>query len=234
MTARGVTGRFDRSTQARRGMLAKVHIAKHQLGLSDDDYVAVLIRVAGCASAADCSDAELHEVLKDFEARGFTAKVKAGGRKPADHPSARKARALWISLHHLNAIGDPSEASLEAFARRQLGCAQLQWADQALAYRLIEGLKAIATRHGWDQSIEGIKPGATVIALKRGLVEAIIAKLRTRGLVPDEWRTQRTIRELTGIEMVSLLLATTEELDRAAKALGRTLRDAGPAPEVVL
>jgi phage gp16-like protein len=231
VNAVGVPARFDRATAHRRGMLAKVHIAKVQLQLSDDDYVAILLKVAGRESAKDCSDRELHDVLKHFEARGFTAKARTGAPKPADHPMARKARALWISLYQLGAVNNPAEAALEAFACRQLGCAKLQWANQAHAYKLIEALKAMAQRHGWDQSLDGVQPRATVIVLKRRLVEALAAKLAAAGLVPSDWRLSRTIRELTGIECGNLLLATTEELDRIAKALGAKLR--AHAPEKV-
>jgi hypothetical protein len=38
---------------------------------------------------------------------------------------------------------------------------KMQWANQAQAYKLIEALKAIAQRNGWDQRIastHGMKP----------------------------------------------------------------------------
>lgn len=211
-------------------MLAKVHIAKKQLGLAEDDYRAVLNRVAGRMSAGECSAEELEKLLAEFAAKGFTAKARqgsgAGAPRPADHPSAKKARALWISLHHLGAIADPSEKALEAFARRQLKVQRLQWADQALAYKLIEALKAIGERHGWAQGIEGIPANATVLVLKRRLVKAIQAKLVATGVVPEDWRLSRVVMELTGEAFVALVLATSEELDTLAKALGDRLREA--------
>ena len=82
---------------------------------------------------------------------GFKA---ADGRpRRAEHAVARKARALWISLFALGAIDNPSERALEHFAKRQLGVDRLQWADQSKGNRLIEALKAIAEREGWDQSV---------------------------------------------------------------------------------
>jgi len=92
---------FDASTQHRRALLAKVHVAKKVLGLDDDTYRAVLLRVAGETSAAKCSDAQLVALVKEFEAKGFTAKAKKPSPRPADHPLALKARAMWISLHQL-------------------------------------------------------------------------------------------------------------------------------------
>ena len=60
---------FDASTQHRRALLAKVHVAKKVLGLDDDTYRAVLLRVAGETSAAKCSDAQLVALVKEFEAK---------------------------------------------------------------------------------------------------------------------------------------------------------------------
>ncbi|WP_425230227.1 gp16 family protein [Sphingomonas sp.] len=219
--------RFDGANQHRRAMLAKVHIAKVQLGLADDDYRAVLMRVAGRTSAGDCTDRELADLLAEFKAKGFSAEVRRpGGARSADHPVARKARALWIGLGCIGAIADPSEAALEAFARRQLGCVKLQWANQAHGSRLIDALKAIAERHGWSQSLAGIKPGMHALVLSRNLVDALVAKLKATGLIPADWSVQRIAFDLTGIEL-SAIFGAPEELHRLAAALGVKLREAG-------
>ena len=223
--------RFDRTGPHRRSMLAKVHVAKKQLGLADDDYRAILLRVAGRTSAADCTDRELAQLIEEFTAKGFSAQArkpgpKASGAAPADHPVARKARAMWISLGHLGAIGDPSEAALEAFARRQLGCARMQWADQSLGYRLVEALKAIGERHGWNQSLAGVAAGAHAVVLSRRLVDSLIAKLRSGGLVPASWSVQRVAFDLAGIE-IGTVFGDIQEMHRLAAALGGKLREAG-------
>ncbi|MFQ3665563.1 MAG: regulatory protein GemA [Sphingomonadaceae bacterium] len=136
----------------RRACLAKVHLARKELRLSEDDYRTIVERATGKRSAGDLEIEGLEHLLREFERLGW--QPGPGGHKPqparaADHPAARKARALWISLQQLGAIDNGSEAALEAFARRQLGCARLQWADQAQVYKLTEALKAIAARHGW-------------------------------------------------------------------------------------
>ena len=145
---------------AQRGMLAKLHIARKELGLADEDYRAVLARTTGKSSAAGMTIAEMETALAEFARLGWKAAPAARPADPArprttraaDHPSARKARALWISLWQLGVVRNASEAALEAFARRQLGVERMQWADQAKCYRLIEALKAMATRAGWNQA----------------------------------------------------------------------------------
>lgn len=226
----GKPARFDRTSQHRRSLIAKVHVAKKQLGLSDDDYRAVMLRVAGRTSAADCTDRELVQLVEEFRAKGFSAEARGPAKmvasKPADHPVARKARALWISLGLLGAVADPSDAALEAFARRQLGCAKMQWADQALGYKLIEALKAIGERHGWSQSLAGVAAGAHATVLSRRLVDALIAKLHSAQLVPADWSVQRVAFDLAGIE-IGPVLHDIETMHGVARALGAKLREAG-------
>lgn len=225
--AKATPARFNAADAHRRGMLAKVHIAKKQLGLTDDDYVAVLIRETGHDSAGKCNQAELEKALRAFERQGFTTKAKApgarrGGPSAADHPAARKARAMWISLGLLGAIGDTSEHALEAFARRQLHCDRLQWANQALVYKLVEALKAIAERHGWRQSTEGLPTNAVAINLKRRLCEALLGKLWDAGLAPADWNIDRAAFEFSGTE-IELLFACPETLDLVARSFGAVL-----------
>lgn len=217
---------FDRSAQRRRSLLAKVHVAKKQLHLAEDDYRAVIFRVTGNLSAGACTEAELAKVVEEFARKGFDAKARPAGPRPADHPSARKARAMWISLHQLGAIADPTERALEAFARRQLGVDKLQWADQALSYRLIEALKAIGHRHGWNSDLAGVQPAAAAIVLKRRLVEAILVKLQAARIAPSAWGVRRAAFEFAGMDIPSVLGASIEQLEALAGALGGKLREA--------
>ena len=59
MTANAATARFDPTQQHLRAMIAKVHIAKAQLRMTDDDYAAVLLRETGHTSSKKCNQAEL-------------------------------------------------------------------------------------------------------------------------------------------------------------------------------
>jgi hypothetical protein len=167
--------------------------------------------------------------VRAFERQGFTAQARAPGRaKPADHPAARKARALWISLGLLGAVRDPSDKALEAFARRQVGCDRLQWANQQLVYKLVEALKAMAERAGWDQSLEGVAPTAVTLVLKRRLCGALLEKLADAGLAPDDWSVPRAAWEFAGIEVRDMNLLSAEELDLVARSLGATLAGRRP------
>lgn len=174
------------SDNGRRALLAKVHLAKKGLGLDDDTYRAVLERETGRRSSADCTVQELEHLVAHFRAQGFVPKTIAGGRKdsavqrrprPADHPVAKKARAMWISLHQLGVVENASEQALEAFAKRQLGVERLQWMDQGFSSKLIDALKDWAKREGWDQDLRGVEKKLQVRTLKVRLAWAQASRL---------------------------------------------------------
>jgi hypothetical protein len=223
---------FDAANQERRVLIAKIHVAKKEMGLLDDDYRQMLLDVTSRASSAHCTVAELRAMVEAMKKKGFAPKKAA--KPAADHPFAAKARALWISLYHLGAIDNPSEVALEAFACRQLQCVKMQWASQAQAYKLIEALKAIAQRNGWDQkvtSVRGMKPVAADVALrvlKVRLVERIAHLLGERRIVPVEMPLGRIAWQLAGMERDKPVpLWDLGDLDLLAMALGRKLREAG-------
>lgn len=223
-TARPAT--FDRSQQHRKAMLGKLHIAKKQLALDEDDYRQILFDEAGVESAADADKAGLEAVLRRFQALGFKPLPKRGGRAQAQSPMARKARALWISLYHLGEVRNRSEKALEAFATRQLKCEAMAWANQREAAKLIEALKAMAIRAGWKQADAGGKP-LPVRALQEGLCEAILAKLKAAGEVPGDWTLDIAAFRLCGIETGSGGPMQAEDYATLAAQLGAKLRALG-------
>ncbi|MCU0946789.1 MAG: regulatory protein GemA [Porphyrobacter sp.] len=208
----------------RRAMIAKLHVAKKQLALAEDDYRQILFEETGHTSAADCDARGLEKVLKRLEAKGFRPLPKKGVPGAAQHPMARKARALWISLYHLGAVRNSSERALEAFAQRQLGCERLVWAKQSDAFRLIEALKAMAERNGWPQT-----DGASPRALNEALCQAILWKLKGAGEVPADWTIDTAAFRLAGIETGAEGPMDAEAYQRLAAVLGEKLRAAGGA-----
>lgn len=132
----------------RRAMLSKVHIARKELALAEESYRAILRRVAGWDSAADCTDAQLDAVLAEFRRLGWKPKTK---RPASGVAHVRKIYALWTAMK--GGLADGSDAALRAFVRRQTksaanpeGIASPEWLDAAQANKVIEGLKAWSER----------------------------------------------------------------------------------------
>ncbi len=171
----------DRADQ-HRALVIRCQIARKALGLEEDDYRAALERIAGHRSARDCSIAGLRAAIAHFESQGAAAPAAPRRRDLGEGLTVRKARAMWISLYQLGAIEDGSDAALESFGKRQLGVDRLRWANEREGFRLIEALKAIATRAGWDQRTPSRMAGSERIhLLKDRLVGAQIARLAAAG-----------------------------------------------------
>jgi phage gp16-like protein len=214
----------------RRSMLAKIHVAKKQLAMDEDDYRQILFNVTGHHSLIDCTDEDLHMVVGAMKARGFkpVPKSTGSGRATAMHPMARKARAMWISLHHLGLVRNPSEEALEAFAKRQLGCEKLVWARQGDAHKLIEALKDMGKRAGW-RSTDANGKALTPLQLNSHLCEVILGKLKAGAAVPADWTLDIAAWRLCGIDTADTENGfTAEHYQRLAKALGDKLRALAP------
>ena len=125
----------------RRGLLARVHIASKELALAPESYQAILRRVTGKGSAADCTDKQLEAVIDDFRRLGWVPKTKRPTSKKAH---VRLIYALWVDMRPL--LASPTGAALRAFVERQSGVADPEWLDARRARPVIEGLKAWKAR----------------------------------------------------------------------------------------
>jgi len=226
----GIPARFDAATTHRRAMIAKINVGRHQLAMAEDDYRQGLLEATGKLSLKECSDAQLELVIAWLRSKGFQPLPKRGGKPAAQHPMARKARALWISLYHLGVVHNPAEEALEAFAKRQLGCERLVWAKQSEANKLIEALKAMAERAGWRQRNLDGRP-LSPLMLRMGLCDLILFRLKEVGVVPDRWTLHDAAFRLCGIELQTVFenpVWPAEQYDRLAAALGAKFREAAP------
>lgn len=98
--------------------LAAIHVARKQLGLDDDTYRAMLVRVTGKDSAGKMNEAERQRVVEELRKRGFK-KSSTPARSRAAGPYRAKLQALWIALWNLGLVDDPSDYAMTTFVRRQ-------------------------------------------------------------------------------------------------------------------
>jgi phage gp16-like protein len=127
-------------------LIRLVHIAKRDLTMDDAEYRSLLDAWVKKDSAADMTIPELEKVLRYLKSAGFRVRKGVKSRTLADYPEAKKIRALWLFLHQLELVKNPSEAALAAYVKRIAGVDALQWIDAAQAGRIIETLKKWAMR----------------------------------------------------------------------------------------
>ncbi|QEY23541.1 regulatory protein GemA [Neisseria animalis] len=149
---------METATQKRSRLIKLLHVAKPKLMMADGDYRCLLANVSqGKTSSTKLSLEELELALRAMKARGFVVAVKPQGSR-ADIPvfepqedmagQVKKIRALWLELHCLGAVRNPSELALAKFVKRMTGVDYQGWLDVDNASRVIEHLKKWVLRVG--------------------------------------------------------------------------------------
>jgi len=132
-------------------MRRKVQVRRKQLGLADEDYRAILQRVAGCNSSTECGPSQLDELLREFRRLGWKPGQPRGETPLSRKAQVRKIYAIWEEMRPLLAVG--GKDALRAFVERQTktpanptGVSAPEFLDPIGANRVIEGLKAWQAR----------------------------------------------------------------------------------------
>lgn len=142
---------------SRQRLIRLIHVAKRDLSLDDDTYRSILQRFGRKESSSDLTVPELEQVLEHLKRSGFKVRSKGKQAKPkavkakpsrplAQDAESKKIRALWLFLHELGAVKNPSEEALAAYVKRIAGVDALQWISGEQAERLIETMKKWAMR----------------------------------------------------------------------------------------
>jgi phage gp16-like protein len=142
-----------------------IHVAKRELEMEDDAYRSMLWAVARVRSAKDLDFTGRKKVLDHLKACGFKVRSKAAPSLPlAQDAESRKIRALWLFLHQLGAVQNPSEEALAAYVKRITGVEALQWVNGKQALALIESMKKWAMRF-LPEIVKQLTQAAQTIAL---------------------------------------------------------------------
>lgn len=126
-------------------LIKLIHVARRELGMDDDIYrlmLAGMTGLDGATSTAVLSVPNLLRVLEQLKLRGFKVRPNKAQKRPlADDVQSKKIRSLWLTLHDLGAVRDPSEEALRRFVLSMTKVEALQWLTTAQASRVIENLK---------------------------------------------------------------------------------------------
>lgn len=157
-----------------------IHVARRDLeraGRLDEPGYREMLRAASNGrhdSTASMSYTQLKAAFERFQRAGFQARKAVGQRRQAINPGASKIRALWLFLHALGAVQDPSEKALAAYVKRIAKVDDLHWVRGRAVDTLIETLKKWAMRHHLP---------AAVAALRQEVIAAHHAAPLTAGQV---------------------------------------------------
>jgi len=119
--------------------LAKIHIAKKELGLDDATYRNILWEHYQCESAADLSDEQAADLIELFRRKGW---------RPASFGQRGLIQVLWHRLQTSGVVHHSDEHALEAFLQRAVGKEDLRRLNVHEASRVIEMLKKWLERSG--------------------------------------------------------------------------------------
>jgi len=146
-----------KKTDNRQRLYTLLQVGKQQLGWDDEFYYGIWLPMQGATkdaegrySATTLDIGKLTQAVETMKKSGFKVKAKtdASARPLAGDAQSKKIRALWLELHGIGAVRDPSEASLAAYVKRQTGVEALQWLSEKQASGMIEVLKR------WQQRVE--------------------------------------------------------------------------------
>lgn len=137
---------------------AAIHVLKSKLGLSDDDYRALLVTLTGKASSKGMTATEQTQVRDHMQRLAERLAERLGVAQPTTRrrpltreqfdqvkksasPRERKVWALWNQLHRDGVLHNPSRAALNAWVERTVHVSALGFANSAQLDTLIEALK---------------------------------------------------------------------------------------------
>lgn len=129
-----------RISPIRNAMLAKVHIAKKDMGLDDDIYRMILMDEFGVESAADLKDEELSRLIERFKSRGWRPKAGNDSRK-------KKVAALRKRIAEEVQFAGFNEKRLRGLVRKICGVADLRFCNDPKGLEhLLRVIRAIVER----------------------------------------------------------------------------------------
>lgn len=139
--------------------IAAIHVLKSKLGLSDDDYRALLANLTGKTSCKDMTLAQQRTVREHMQGLAERMGVAQPTRrrplsqaefdqvKQQASPKERKLWALWHQLGRDGLVQNTSAQALNAWVERQVGVTALRFCTPAQLDTLIEAAKAWQERN---------------------------------------------------------------------------------------
>lgn len=127
----------------RKKLIAKIKIAQKQMGMSDDAYRDMLVRLTGKNSCALMDIDELERVVAEMKTKGFTPTSKNYGQRPSRRQSADP---MMRKIEALLADGDLHWNYAHAMAKRMFKVDRVEWLSDGNMHKLVAALQIAANR----------------------------------------------------------------------------------------
>jgi phage gp16-like protein len=139
---------------------ALIHVARGQLHLADEDYRALLLRVAQVHSSADLDEPRFEAVMAEFERLGFRhVRSQTPGRRPGKATPAQlgRIRSLWKAYS-----GEDDETQLNRWLAKKFHLSHIRFLEDWRAGKVVAILEKMAAWSRAKRSENGDpKPGGT-------------------------------------------------------------------------
>jgi phage gp16-like protein len=134
----------------RNGDLARIHIAKQQLSMTEEDYLAMLWTQGRVRSAADLDFAGRRRVLDYLAAIGFKPTAGKSAKRPArPTPAPDKVKLVRRIRAQLISLDRKPDAYADGIAKQMFGVEFFEWCAH-------DQLHAITAALGVQQVKEGV------------------------------------------------------------------------------
>jgi phage gp16-like protein len=131
--------------------LAKIHIAKKDLGLDDETYRAMLLQHGGVTSSKDLTPFGAAKVLQHLERSGFKPKASPG-RRPK--PAPGRAALVGKIEAQLASAGRPW-SYVHAMAKKMYQVEKVDWLNEEQLGGIVAALAIDAKRRSKRQAGPG-------------------------------------------------------------------------------
>jgi phage gp16-like protein len=118
---------------------AMVHIAKEQLGMSEDAYRGMLASV-GVASARDLDQQGFDEVMQRLRSAGFNPVHKSAKRSGMDKKPPKNKESLFRGIEYLLTKLELPWAYADGVAKRMFGADRLRFCNPDQTYKVMQAL----------------------------------------------------------------------------------------------
>ena len=133
--------------KSRNGLIAKIKVAQKELGMAEEAYRAMLLRITGKNSCAVMDIGELERVADEMRRFGFKPSTSTA-REKHGRPHLRRttAAAMMDKVEALLADGGYHWNYAHAMARRMFGCEKVEYLDNDQLHKLVAALQIAANR----------------------------------------------------------------------------------------